>query len=68
MSVNNRVSVKIEASKLEFETIIQNKVDEIKYNNMKNIDSLDMKISAITSNKYHLLLTNQTMILCNGHS
>ena len=31
--------------------MIENKIDEIKFYHMKNIDSLDMKISAIESNK-----------------
>ena len=41
---------KIEAVKLEFETTIEKKIDEIKSDHMKNIKSLDTKISAITSN------------------
>ena len=51
MSANNIVRVKIEAAKLEIETTIENKIDGIKADYMKKIDSLDIKISAITSNK-----------------
>ena len=51
MSVSNRIGIKIEAEKLELEAIIEMKTDNIKSDHMKNIDSLDMKISAITSNK-----------------
>ena len=40
---------KIEAAKLELDTEKEN--DEIKYDNMKTNDSLDMKISATTSNR-----------------
>ena len=51
MSANNIVRVKIEAAKLEIETTIEDKIDGIKADYMKKIDSLDIKISAITSNK-----------------
>ena len=51
MSVNNRVGVKTKAEKFEPETTIENKIDEIKADHMKNIDFVDMKISAITSTK-----------------
>ena len=48
MSLNDRVGGKIEAAKLELETTIESKMDDIKDKNMKRIDSLDMKISVIT--------------------
>ena len=47
MSVNNIVDGNTEAEKYEPETTIENKIDEIKAYHMENIDSLDMKISAI---------------------
>ena len=51
MGVKNRFGVKIEADKFEPETTIEMKLDEIKYDHIKNIDYLDMKISSITSKK-----------------
>ena len=51
MSVKNRVVRKIEAAKLELETMIKKWIGDTKYDHMKNINFLDMKISAITSNK-----------------
>ena len=47
MNMNNRFGGKIEASKFKPETTIENNIDDIKYYNMKNIDSPYMKISAI---------------------
>ena len=44
MSVDNRLCGEIEASKLELETTIENKIDQIKSDHMKNINSLDIKI------------------------
>ena len=62
-SVNNRVGRKIEATKLEIETMIEMKLDEIKAYHMKNIDFLDMKILDITSTKPFHILNNQLLIL-----
>ena len=60
--MNNRFSGKIEAAKFEPDTTIENNIDEIKYGHMKNIDSLDIKISFIKSNNislyYEYLSTN----------
>ena len=50
ITVNNRVGFKIEPAKFEPETRIENKIDEIKYDHLKNIDSLDMNVSGIKSN------------------
>ena len=50
MSVNIRVGAKFEAVKSELETMTEMKIDDIKDDHMKNIDSHDMNISAITSN------------------
>ena len=50
MSARNIVGINIEASKLKPEETIEMKLDEIKYDNVKTINSLDMKISYITSN------------------
>ena len=47
ISVNDRVGRKFESSKLELETTIEKKKDDIKTNYMENIESLDMKMSAI---------------------
>ena len=55
MSVSNRIGIKIEAYTFYLEAIIEMKLDEIKSDHVKIIDSLDMKISAITSNKKILL-------------
>ena len=49
MSVNTRVEYKIEAAKLEIETLTETKLDDIKAGHTKKIDSLEMKISDITS-------------------
>ena len=49
MSNNIIFGGEIEASKLELETTIEKKIDNIKSDHMKNINSLDMKISDITS-------------------
>ena len=49
MSDNNRVGVKIEGSKLELETNIKKKIDDIKTGHMKSIEYLDMKILCSTS-------------------
>ena len=46
----HRVGDKIEASKFELETKIESKIDEIKSDHVRNIESLDMKISDIASN------------------
>ena len=51
MSVKNRVGGKIVASRLEIEMAIKMKLDDIKFDHMKNTESLDMKISTITSTK-----------------
>ena len=49
MSVNNIVVGKKEAARSEIETSIGKEIDEIKDDHMKNIKSLDMRISTITS-------------------
>ena len=49
MSVINIVIGKIEVSRLELETNIKSKTDEIKYNHTQNINFLDIKVSSITS-------------------
>ena len=51
MSVSNRVVRNIESTKSALEATIEMKPDEIKADHMKIINSLDMKISSITSNK-----------------
>ena len=51
MSVNNSVSAKFEAYKLEIEAKMKMKPDKIKSDNMRTINYIDKKISAITSNK-----------------
>ena len=48
MSARNRFVSNIEASKLYLEAIIEMKFYEIKSDHMKTIESLDIKISAIT--------------------
>ena len=51
MSASTRVGSNIEESKYEIEATFEMKLDELKYDHMKTIDSLDIKISAITLNK-----------------
>ena len=51
MSVNNRFGRKVETENLELEIMIEMKIDNIESDHMKNIDSLEIKIAAITSNK-----------------
>ena len=51
MSVSNRFVRNVEASKLDLEATIEIKSDWIKSDHIKIIDSLGIKISAITSNK-----------------
>ena len=48
MSVNNRVVRKVEAEKWEIEETFEIKLDKIKPDHMKTIDSFDIEISAIT--------------------
>ena len=48
------VKRKIESEKFKPETKIEKNIDDIKYYHMKNINSLDMTISAITLNKPYL--------------
>ena len=52
MSVSERIGSKIEASKYGLEEKIEIKLDAIKAYHMKTIESIDIKISAIASNKY----------------
>ena len=47
MSVRNRVGSKIEAVKLKIEETIEMKLDDLKADHMKTIDSLDTKPSDI---------------------
>ena len=49
MSAKNGIGDKIEAEKFEPETTIKKKIDEIKYDHIKIIDSLYIKISSIKS-------------------
>ena len=51
MSFNNIFGRQVEASKFELEITIEMNIYEIKADNMKNINSLDIKISSIASNK-----------------
>ena len=51
MSVNNIFGRNIEAEQLELEETFEIKLDEVKDDHMKTINSFDMKISAITPNK-----------------
>ena len=51
MGVSNRVGSKIESTKSDPEAKVSMKIYDIKSDHMKTVDSLDMKISAITSNK-----------------
>ena len=48
MSVSNRVGIKIEASKLDLEATIEMILYDIKDDHVKTINTLNMKISAIT--------------------
>ena len=64
MIFKNRGGEKIEASKLKLETTIEMKLDGIKSDRIKNIDSLDMKIPSIVTNKpslYSEKLTSDIM-------
>ena len=54
MSVNNRVVRKVEAEKWEIEETFEIKLDKIKPDHMKTIDSFDIEISAITFKKTSL--------------
>ena len=58
ISASNRFGGKIEESKLEIETTIEMKLDDIKDNNMKKIDSHDAETSDITSNKIYSYTEN----------
>ena len=51
MSVKNRVGRKIDAVKLEIETNIDNYIEVIQSNNIKNMNTLEMQLSYITSNQ-----------------
>ena len=51
MSVINIVDSRVESEKSEPEATIEMKLDDIKAGHMKTIDSIDVKISSITSNK-----------------
>ena len=51
MSVNNRVSGKIEAERFGLGITIEKIIDEIKSYPMESIDSLGIKMSAITLKK-----------------
>ena len=56
MIVNNIFGRKIETPKLELVTTIEMKLDDIKDKQMKNIDSLEIKVSDITLKKYYFIL------------
>ena len=43
-----------EAEKFEPEPTLEKNINEIKANDLKSITSIDMSVSAITSNKNHL--------------
>ena len=62
MSVNNRVSGKIEAEKFGLGITIEKIIDDIKSYPMERIDSLGIKISAITLKKssYHESLSKNS--------
>ena len=51
MRVSNRVGVKIEGAKLEPKVTIEMNLNDIKSDYMKSINSLDIEILPITSNK-----------------
>ena len=51
MSVKNRVGRKIDAVKLEIETNIDNYIEVIQSDNIKNMNTLEMQLSYITSNQ-----------------
>ena len=51
MSVKNIVGRKIDAVKLEIETNIDNYIEVIQSNNIKNMNTLEMQLSYITSNQ-----------------
>ena len=55
MSFRDIVVSKIEATKSDLEVTIEKNIDEIKDYHVKNIDYLNMKISAITSKNFFLL-------------
>ena len=68
MSVSNRVGSNNTATKLDLESTIKMKFDEIKADHMYTIYSLDMKISAIIFFKNRLSLMKKHMIILqNGH-
>ena len=48
------ISNSFKAKKIEPEPTFENTINEIKANYLKNITSIDMNVSAITSNKPHL--------------
>ena len=54
MNVNNKISGKVQAEKFEPETTIKKNIHDIKADRVKNIDSLDIKISAIEWNNIYL--------------
>ena len=67
MSAGNRIVINIEESKLDLEETIETKLDEIKFYHMKNINYLDMKIPAITSNKTSSYYEQPSADIKNGH-
>ena len=53
MSVNNRASIKTDISKLEIETNIAHKIVGIQAENIKNINTIEMKISSNKSSQHY---------------
>ena len=51
MSARNKVVSKIEAQKSEIEAVIDMIFDKVIYDNTKALNSFNMRISALTSNK-----------------
>ena len=68
MSVNNRVGGNFEVAKLEIETLIEMKLDEIKAEHMKTLTPLTLKYHLSHQTNLLRILNNQPLISWNGHS
>ena len=68
MSVSNRVKSNIEAAKLDLEATIEMKLDGIKSEHVKTIDSHNIKYQVLHQTKFLHHTNNQIIILPIGHS